>query len=139
MKSGPIVIIEDDADDREILQDILQDIHIRNKLVWFPRADEAFSYLKTSGESPFIILCDINLPGQNGIEFKRQLDADPQLRTKSIPFIFYSTAVNQEAVNEAYTRMTVQGFFQKGNNYEEMKKDIQLILDYWNVCQHPNT
>jgi CheY-like chemotaxis protein len=138
-KSGPIVVLEDDADDEAILNNILKELNIANKLVWFTKADEAFHYLLTTTEQPFIIFSDINLPGQNGIEFKRRIDSDPQLRKKSIPFVFYSTYVDQRSVNEAYTKMTVQGFFEKSNSYSAIKTNIKLIIDYWLACRHPNS
>ena len=138
-KSGPIIVVEDDNDDKGILKDILKELNIDNKLVWFTKADEAFNYLQTTPEQPFIIFSDVNLPGQNGIEFKRRIDSDEKLRRKSIPFVFYSTSVEQRAVNEAYTKMTVQGFFKKSDSYGEIRNNIKLILDYWMICKHPNT
>jgi len=137
--SGPIIIIEDDPDDKEIFEEVLKELGILNKLVWLINAPDAFTYLKTTEEQPFLIICDINLPVQNGIEFKRQVDNDPQLRKKSIPFIFFTTAVQQSAVNEAYIHLTVQGFFQKSSNYENSRKAIKIIFDYWNLCRHPNS
>jgi hypothetical protein len=50
------------------------------------------------------------------------------------PFVFYSTFVSQEVVNEAYTQMTVQGFFKKGTSYKEIKSDIKMIVDYWQIA-----
>ena len=138
-KSGPILLIEDDADDKGIFEEVLKELNISNQLIWFTKSDEAIHYLKATSEQPFIIFSDVNLPGQNGIEFKRQLDHDEELRKKSIPFIFYSTSVNQATVNEAYTSLTVQGFFQKGNSYEEIKTMIKQIIDYWQTCRHPNS
>lgn len=138
MKSGPIIVVEDDADDKEVLEGILRELKVSNKLVWFRKSNEAFQYLKTTSEQPFIIISDVNLPIENGIEFKRRIDNDPYLRHKSIPFIFYSTSVGQKTVNEAYTQLTVQGFFQKGSSYDEIKKHINLIVHYWQVCRHPN-
>jgi CheY-like chemotaxis protein len=138
-KSGPIVVIEDDTDDQGILKDVLKELKVENELIWFAKADDAFTYLKTSSQQPFLIFSDVNLPGQNGIEFKRRIDADPALRKKSIPFVFYSTYVDQQAVNTAYTEMTVQGFFQKNDSYSEIKTNIKLIIDYWLACRHPNT
>ena len=138
-KTGPIVALEDDADDRGIFEDILKELNVENQLVWFTRAEDAFRYLKTTSEQPFVIFSDVNLPGLKGTEFKQQIDNDAELRKKSIPFVFYSTSVDQRTVNEAYTKMTVQGFFQKGYRFEELKKDIKLILDYWQVCKHPNS
>jgi len=138
-KSGPVIVLEDDADDKSIFEEILQDLEITNKLIWFTKTAETLEYLKTTSEQPFIIFSDINLPVQNGIDFKKELDNDEQLRKKSIPFVFYSTSVDQKTVNDAYTKMTVQGFFKKGNSYDEMKTDIKVIFDYWKTCKHPNT
>ena len=137
-KIGPIVIIEDDIDDKDLFIEILSELQVPNKTVWFTRTEDAFDYLRATTDQPFLIFSDVNLPKQNGIEFKRQLDSDPTLRKKSIPFIFYSTSVAQKIVNEAYTKMTVQGFFQKANSYEEIKENIRLIIDYWTACKHPN-
>ena len=137
-KRGPIVIIEDDEDDKDIFSRILQELNITNKLVWFTRCEDAFTFLKTTSEQPYIIFSDVNLPKESGIEFKKRIDEDQQLREKSIPFVFYSTSVNQKTVNKAYTEMTVQGFFQKGHNLDEMKEQIKIINDYWANCKHPN-
>ena len=139
MKSGPIIIVEDDIDDKELLESVFHDLKIPNRLNWFRKSGEAFTYLKTTGDQPFLIFSDVNLPVENGIEFKRRIDADPHLRQKRIPFVFYSTSADQRTVNTAYTEMTVQGFFQKENRYEEIKKCIDLIVKYWKMCRHPNS
>jgi CheY-like chemotaxis protein len=139
MNSGPIIIIEDDEDDKELFEDVLKDLNVINKLVWFYSCIDAMVYLASSSEQPFVIFCDVNLPMQNGIEFKKMIDKNENLRKKSIPFVFYSTSVNQSIVNEAYMGMTIQGFFKKGDDYEQIKKDIRLILDYWSACKHPNS
>lgn len=139
MKSGPIILIEDDADDEDIFEEVLTDLKIPNRLIWFTNAEEAFIYLKKTSDQPFIIFCDVNIPGTNGVEFKRLIDNNPALRQKSIPFIFYSTVADQPTVNEVYTELTVQGFFKKSNSYGESKLTIGMILEYWKVCKHPNT
>ena len=138
-KSGPIIIIEDDSDDKELFAEILKELEVPNKAIWFTNCIDAFAYLKTTKDQPFVIFSDVNLPKQNGIEFKKQIDADEQLRKKCIPFVFYSTSVAPKLVTEAYTKMTVQGFFKKPDNYDDMKKTISHILKYWEICQHPNT
>jgi len=137
-QSGPIVIIEDDSDDEEIMEDVIRELNITNKLVYFNNTTDAFHYLKTTGDQPFIIFCDINIPEQTGIEFKKQIDEHKELRKKSIPFVFYSTSVSKEEVNAAYTQMTVQGYFKKENSYEEIRKLISVIFNYWQLCKHPN-
>jgi DNA-binding response OmpR family regulator len=59
------------------------------------------------------------------------------LRRKSIPFLFLTTTSAQAVVLESY-EMISQGFFTKPNSMEELKKVIQMILNYWKIAKHPN-
>ena len=138
-KSGPVILVEDDVDDQDFFEEALRWIGLENELKVFPNAEEAFKYLKTTTEQPFIIFSDVNLPGLNGVEFKRKIDNDKELREKSIPFAFLSTSDDQQTVNIAYTQLTVQGYFKKPQSYDELKALIKLIIDYWQKCRHPNT
>lgn len=138
-QNGPIIVIDDDHDDQEIMQEAIRDLDIPNKLIFFDRPGEAFLYLKTTRDKPLIIFSDINLPEQNGVELKRRIDHDHQLRQKSIPFVFYSTYVDRKVVDTAYNELNIQGFFLKNGNYEEVKNTLKLIIDYWKICKHPNT
>lgn len=138
MVSGPIIVIEDDVDDKELLEEVLQELNIPNKIVWFKRTTEAFDYLKSASDQPFVILSDVNLPGQSGKEFKQQIDTDEDLKKSCIPFVFFTTAANKNFVDEAYADLTVQGYFQKANSYAETKTIIKAIMEYWKYCKHPS-
>lgn len=138
-KHGPIILIENDADDRELFGTTLQDLEVENQLRSFPNCMEALNYLTTTQEKPFIIFCDINMPLMTGLDFKRTIDTDPYLRKKSIPFIFYSTSAEQKDVDTAYMEMTIQGFFEKPFSYLDIRKRVKSILDYWENCRHPNS
>lgn len=139
MVSGPIIIIEDDEDDREIYERVLKELNIPNEIVWFDKCTAAIDYLKRTVEQPFVIISDINLPGLSGIDCKRIIDSNEVLRVKSIPFLFLSTALGKKTVNSVYALMNVQGYFQKSANYEEIKHTIKTILEYWKICKHPNS
>ena len=112
-KSGPIIIIEDDVDDESIMEDILKDLKISNKLVWFTKAEEAFRFLKTTSEQPFIIFCDVNLPRLNGVEFKRQIDNDKELRKKKHPLYFLFHLCGSANGQRSLYPNDRPGFFQK--------------------------
>jgi CheY-like chemotaxis protein len=136
--SGPLVVIDDDKDDRELLLEVLSTIGIKHDVRMFEDCSSALAYLELTKESPFLILCDINLPMMNGLEFRRILNSNEYLRKKSIPFVFLSTAATPTQVNEAYD-LTVQGFFVKQSSIIDMQKDLVRILEYWKCCVHPNT
>ena len=138
-KSTPIVVIDDDVDDQELIESVFVDLNIREPRIYFGLSSEAFTYLKITPDQPLIIICDINLPKQNGIDFKKQIDSDPYLRQKSIPFVFLSTSASQPAIDIAYRDLVIQGFFQKPSTVHELKKTIDLMIGYWRCCKHPNS
>src|SRR5690606_28530582 len=112
-KTGPILLIEDDIDDINVFKDALNALGYNNQLIWYDNADDAMEYLESTDDSVFIVFSDINLPGMNGLEFKKKIDSVPHLRIKSIPFVFYSTSARQQDIDKAYSEMTIQGFFKK--------------------------
>src|SRR5690606_6784300 len=109
--SGPIILIDDDQDNKEILQSVLDNLKLSNELKYFETANQALNYLRNTDQRVMLIFCETELPGKNGLEFKLEIDTDRALRKKSIPFVFWSTLIKQHQVNEAFTEMTVQGFF----------------------------
>lgn len=137
MRSGPIVIIEDDEADVEIVCQALDELEVKNRRILLQNGADALDYLRTAHEQPFIILCDINLPKLSGIELRAAIDEDEKLRRKSIPFIFFSTSASASDVRKAYEE-SVQGFFLKGNSYAEIKELLRLMVAYWRECVHPN-
>ena len=135
---GPIVLIEDDTDDALTMQEALKELKIDHKLIYFPNTVLAHKYLEETQDQPFLIICDINMPFQNGLDFKRNIDDHPELKKKCIPFIFYSTSATPEDVSKAFLHMSIQGFFKKANSFAEILSDITAIIEYWKKSKHPN-
>ncbi len=136
-KTGPIILIDDDADECELIGDSLKQLKINNELVCFGNGKQALEYLKTTTDKPFLILTDVNMPVMSGIELREKIYEDEELRRKSIPFIFLTTSAGAPAVKKAY-EMSVQGFFEKGHSIGEVKQVLKEIYDYWQRCKHPN-
>ena len=57
-KNGPIIVIEDDLEDQEILVEIFQKLGYENKVIYFVDGNEALEYLNQSEVQPFLILSD---------------------------------------------------------------------------------
>lgn len=134
---GPIISIEDDADDQFLIKSVVEELDIPNELLFFGNGVEALLYLETTRDQPFLIICDINMPIMNGLELRERIDKNEYLRKKSIPFVFLSTADNPLVIDTAY-ESTIQGFFKKENSFEELKARIRVMYDYWASCLHPN-
>ena len=106
-KAGPIVIIEDDEDDRYLITLAFEELEYPNKLVFFTDGIKALNYLQDHNVYPFLILSDVNLPKLNGFELRKQLHSNEILAAKCIPYLFFSTFVNKKVVCDAYA-MSVQ-------------------------------
>lgn len=138
MKSGPILLIEDDVDDQEFIIDALRVLGVKNPVEIFDNGQKAYNFLLTTEVQPFLILSDVNLPIMNGLQLKAEIQQNEFLRDKSIPFVFLSTSADTKAVYEAF-QLNVQGFFVKENTYDGIQKQLKQIVDYWKNCRHPNS
>jgi CheY-like chemotaxis protein len=138
-KLGPIVIVDDDPDDHYLIREICHLLKLQNEIVSIHDGHAALEYLRTpSAIQPFIILCDMNMPGMTGLQLRDEIIRDEALRKKSIPFVFLSTTAREKDVKTAYD-LTVQGYFEKGHDFEKFKEKLVLIFEYWRECKHPNT
>ncbi|GAB4018947.1 response regulator [Spirosoma migulaei] len=135
---APIVVIEDDEDDKLFIQEAIKSLEVINPLVFFSNGVEAIEYLIATLEPPLVILCDVNMPNMNGIELRQLIDLNAYLKMKSIPFVFLTTAADQGLVNQAYS-MTIQGYFKKETTFALLKAQMSAIIDYWDKCLHPNS
>ncbi len=136
-KDGAIVIIEDDIDDQEIFTKVFRELNYKNDLFFFNDGQEALTYLTAKTTEPFIVFSDINLPKLNGMELRKQIHENEDIRIKTIPYLFFTTSAEQEAVIDAYSK-SIQGFFVKPSNFQELKELIKIIVEYWKNCVSPN-
>ena len=130
MTNNPIVIVEDDKDDCEILLTIFKEIGVENDFRCFENAVEAIKYLRTTTEDPFIIISDINIPLMNGIEFKKVIDLDETISKKRIPFVFLSTSKENYLLDECF-HLSVQGYFKKPSDLNSLREIAKAIIVYW--------
>jgi len=136
-KTGPIIIIEDDKDDQEILMIIFEELGYINETVFFTDGNDALTYLNETNTKPFLILSDINMPKINGFELRMKVFTNEQLQSKCIPYLFFTTGATRKSVLEAYA-LSVQGFFKKPSDITALKVTIKRIIEYWQECIAPN-
>ena len=77
------------------------------------------------------------MPRLSGMELREKIHENEDLRLKSIPYLFFSTSAEQQHVVDAYSK-SIQGFFVKPSNYNEIKQIIKTIVSYWEACVSPN-
>ena len=136
-KRGPIIIIEDDLDDQDLLASAFEDLDYKNEIIFFGDSEAALNFLVNEDIEPFIIFSDINMPKLSGVELREKVHNNEALRIKSIPYLFFTTSAEQKHVIDAYSK-SIQGFFVKPASFSELKRILKNIVEYWMDCVSPN-
>ena len=135
-KEGPIIVIEDDEDDRDFIIEAFKDLPFKNSILFFEDGEKALDYLMKDPEEPFIILSDINMPKLSGLELKEKIQNNADLKLKCIPYLFFTTSANYEHVIKAYSH-SAQGFFVKPIGINNLTILLKKIVEYWMECESP--
>ena len=114
-----------------------QFLNYKNEIVFFNDGQDALAYLTAKTSEPFIVFSDINMPKLNGMELRNQIHENEDIRLKTIPYLFFTTSAEQEAVVDAYSK-SIQGFFVKPSSFQELKNTMKIIVEYWQKCESPN-
>ena len=136
MDEHPIIFIDADEDDHIMFKQAITELALPHPILVFSNGQTALDYLRTSSEVPFLIISEISMPGMSGLELRQQIDQDPRLRRKCIPFIFMTNPVVDYLVEEAY-KLTIQGLFEKKDTFAAWKTQLGSIIAYWTECHHP--
>src|ERR1035437_4418011 len=101
-----ILIAEDDADDRFLLQSAFEENRFNDKLHFVENGVELIDYLNTfilndtGAKVPHFILLDLNMPKKDGREVLKEIKQNPVL--KRIPVIILSTTNNEQDMRRCY-------------------------------------
>jgi CheY-like chemotaxis protein len=137
MNTRPIVIIDDDKDDLDLIQQALAELNVENEVIFFNDGFKFLDYINTTEKKFFFILCDINMHGLGGLELKKRITNDERLRLKCIPFLFFSTSKASPHIQEAYS-YNVQGYFVKPADFNTLKDILHSMIKYWGYSENPN-
>jgi CheY-like chemotaxis protein len=50
--------------------------------------------MKTQKVDPFLIISDINVPGEDGFNLRKSILEDKDIKNKGVPFVFWSNTVS---------------------------------------------
>ena len=126
MKKFSVILIEDDADDVEILRDALDMNGIQYEFTWLKDGSAAVKFFEDSEMLPHIIVMDFNLPrvhGRDVVNFicsKKRLDP--------VPILILSTSSNNEDIAYAY-RAGADKYLVKPATVEGIQETVSVILD----------
>ncbi|QRK08794.1 response regulator [Archangium violaceum] len=132
----PILVVEDNDEDFDMLQMTFQGVGIPNPLYRCAEGEEALAFLHRTGRyagpepapRPGLILLDLNLAGLDGRQVLEHVKNDPLL--KSIPVIVFSTSDNPKDVQSVYAN-GASGYLLKPVDLTRFERMIQLFKDFW--------
>ncbi|HEY2728126.1 MAG TPA: response regulator [Parafilimonas sp.] len=113
-----ILMIDDDDEDRMLMQDMFAEIGAPDVAHYEESGETALSYLDALAENerPSVIVLDLNMPKLNGTQVLRLLKTDE--RFKNITVIIYSTSVNNIEKEETL-KLGALSYVIKPSSYEE--------------------
>jgi len=135
-RSITILLADDDADDRMMASDALEESRLANDLRCVEDGEELMDYLHRRGKfaspndapRPGLILLDLNMPRKDGREALKEIKADPELR--SIPVIVLTTSKAEEDIYRTYD-LGVNSFITKPVNFESLVAVMKALGKYW--------
>jgi CheY-like chemotaxis protein len=127
-----ILIAEDDADDRFLLQSAFSENGYTENIEFVENGVEVMNYLKdrTKGNYPSFILLDLNMPKKNGREVLKEIKEHPEL--KRIPVIIFTTTKNETEINRCY-ELGANSYIVKPSSFAILLNIIRQVRDYWLV------
>lgn len=135
IENKPLLIVEDNDDDYEILKLALEKVNLQNPVVRCLDGEDALDYLRAQGEYetdsplvPALILLDLNMPGVDGKEILVILKSDEKL--KNIPIVVLSTSTDERDINECYS-LGANSYIQKPVDLDSFFMSIRSLKEYW--------
>ena len=126
MKKLKILLIEDDEIERMKFSRVAAKKG-NHTIIEAENGERALDTLEDL-ESPNLIVLDLNMPKVNGIEFLKILKQNSNLNY--IPIIVMSTSNNHNDIKKCY-EIGVSGYMIKPLHYDDYKKKISGLIDYW--------
>lgn len=137
-----IVMADDDADDRMLARDAMEESRLGNAFRFVEDGQELMEYLTRTGKyasedapRPGLILLDLNMPRKDGRQALREIKSDPELR--SIPIVVLTTSKAEEDVLRSYD-LGANSFITKPVTFERLVEIVRGLGMYWfNIAQLP--
>jgi CheY-like chemotaxis protein len=125
-----IAIVDDDADDREIIKDAFAVSGKNAECILLENGDALIDFLtsSTANNLPSLIMLDLNMPGKDGREALKEIKTNNQLQT--IPIIVFTTSSSSKDKNVVY-ELGANCFITKPDTFNKLVDLTQSITKLW--------
>lgn len=130
-----ILVADDDADDRLLIQDAFEESRLGNPVDFVEDGVDLMDYLNKRGKYenntlglPGIILLDLNMPRKDGRAALKEIKQDPHLR--KIPIVILTTSKSEEDILRTYD-LGVNSFITKPVTFDQLVEVARVVAKYW--------
>lgn len=141
MELKRILLVEDSANDIELILAALAENHLANEVVVARDGEEALDYLYRRGVfrmrmegNPVVVLLDLKLPKVDGLEVLAQLKSDPAL--KIVPVVILTSSSEEQDLVRSYNLGT-NAYVVKPLEFQEFVNVIKELGLFWAVVNQP--
>lgn len=136
LKSGMILLVEDEPDDEALTLRALQTNNVINQIFVVRDGEEALDFLfarndysdRDPNDLPKLILLDIKLPKMDGLEVLRQIRANPG--TRLLPVVILTSSNEEQDLIEGY-KSRVNSYIRKPVDFSQFVETIRELGLYW--------
>ncbi|HEY0256048.1 MAG TPA: response regulator [Candidatus Methylacidiphilales bacterium] len=137
----PILLVEDNLNDVELVMDALKRNKLANKVISARHGGEALDYLFRRGtfagredEDPIFILLDLKMPKVDGLEVLRQIKLDQRLQL--IPVVILTSSSEESDLVKSY-RLGVNSYVVKPVDFTHFVEVIRQLGLFWALINEP--
>ena len=134
-KPMDILLVEDNPGDVMLVEEVLSDSKVRNRLHVVSDGEQAMEFVRRQGKHagaprPDLILLDLNLPKKSGREVLREVKTHPDLKT--IPVVVLTSSKSDDDVVKSY-ELHANAYILKPVDFHQFMKVMRAIEDFWFV------
>ena len=128
-----ILLIEDNPGDVRLIEEVLHEVKVRNRMTAIHNGIDALEFLYKQGRyskatSPGLILLDLNLPGKNGFEILQEIKQNERL--KYIPVVILTSSQSEQDIVRSYN-LYANAYIPKPVGLEEFRAVVKAIEGFW--------
>lgn len=127
-----ILLGEDDPDDQEMLKEVFLGIDEDYHLTFAETGEQILSFLGKlrDDQLPCLIVLDYNMPGLNGADILKELNANP--RYEHIPRVIWSTSGSDQFRTKCLD-LGAADYIIKPSNVKSLEETARYMLSVCNV------
>ncbi len=127
MNTPPIILIDDDSEDLELLREVVNEIEVGRTIFSFTDPVKALDFFSKNKVDAFFILCDLNMPKINGLQLRMEMIAQP-FYNRQTPFYLLSTG-NTSRERELARGLNVRDYLVKPTSFAGIKATLEGIVE----------